>query len=511
VLQKFSIFIRYEVNRYTASIAFAIFIPLLLISSQQADAVFGFEFEFGSLGSGPGQFDDPFGITTDSNDRIIVSDTNNHRIQVFDSTGAPQFEFGSLGSAPGQFDFPSGVTTDSNDRIIVADTLNNRIQVFDSTGAPQFEFGSAGSGPGQFNFPNGVTTNSNDRIIVADTNNHRIQVFDSAGVFQSEFGEEGMIGQEKFSLPKGVTTDSNDKIIVADSNNHRIVVLDPTASFEIRRFGTFGSGPGQFFTPIGVTTDSNNGIIVADVINNRIQGFDSAGVFQFEFGSAGAGPGQFDFPSGVTTDSNDRIIVADTDNNRIQVFVDLIVLPVTTGQNVNVQTQNPVTGINSISLTFDDVTGAGDLTIDTSQTCPANSGFQIQGFGGGPVCLVFDFDGTFTGNVDISINYDDTGLTLMEEQNLTLQQFNSVTMMYEDKTTSVDTTNNLLNGTTTGFSFFGIFNPIVNGDGPAAIGGEIIPLDTTMVLAAGAQYTAAWMIPAIVSAIGIAIVIARKF
>jgi len=44
-----------------------------------------------------------------------------------------------------------------------------------------------------------------------------------------------------------------------------------------------------------------------------------------------------------------------------------------------------------------------------------------------------------------------------------------------------------------------------------AVGGNIIPLDSTMVLAAGAQYTAAWMIPAIVSAIGIAIVIARKF
>jgi len=44
-----------------------------------------------------------------------------------------------------------------------------------------------------------------------------------------------------------------------------------------------------------------------------------------------------------------------------------------------------------------------------------------------------------------------------------------------------------------------------------AVGGEIIPLDTTMILAAGAQYTAAWMIPVLVSAIGIGIVIARKF
>ncbi len=44
-----------------------------------------------------------------------------------------------------------------------------------------------------------------------------------------------------------------------------------------------------------------------------------------------------------------------------------------------------------------------------------------------------------------------------------------------------------------------------------AVGGDIIPLDTTMVLVAGSQNTAAWMIPVIVSGIGFAIVIARKF
>jgi len=46
---------------------------------------------------------------------------------------------------------------------------------------------------------------------------------------------------------------------------------------------------------------------------------------------------------------------------------------------------------------------------------------------------------------------------------------------------------------------------------PAAIGGDIIPLDTTMVLVAGTHSVAAWMIPVIVSGIGFAIVIARKF
>jgi len=44
-----------------------------------------------------------------------------------------------------------------------------------------------------------------------------------------------------------------------------------------------------------------------------------------------------------------------------------------------------------------------------------------------------------------------------------------------------------------------------------AIGGKIIPIDTTMVLLAGSQMTASWMIPVIVAGIGFAIVIARKF
>jgi len=47
---------------------------------------------------------------------------------------------------------------------------------------------------------------------------------------------------------------------------------------------------------------------------------------------------------------------------------------------------------------------------------------------------------------------------------------------------------------------------------PAApVGGDMIQMQTTSILAAGAQYTAAWMIPVLVSSIGIGIVIARKF
>ena len=56
-----------------------------------------------------------------------------------------------------------------------------------------------------------------------------------------------------------------------------------------------------------------------------------------------------------------------------------------------------------------------------------------------------------------------------------------------------------------------LFCVLAEKSSPTAIGGELIGIDTTAVLAAGAQYTAAWMIPVIVSGIGFAIVIARKF
>jgi len=45
----------------------------------------------------------------------------------------------------------------------------------------------------------------------------------------------------------------------------------------------------------------------------------------------------------------------------------------------------------------------------------------------------------------------------------------------------------------------------------ASVGGEFIVIDSTALLITGAQMNASWMIPVIVSGIGFAIVIARKF
>jgi len=51
----------------------------------------------------------------------------------------------------------------------------------------------------------------------------------------------------------------------------------------------------------------------------------------------------------------------------------------------------------------------------------------------------------------------------------------------------------------------------IKADKIVMIGGELIPLDTTMVLLGATKTTASWMIPVLVAGIGIGIVIVRKF
>ncbi|MBT3761919.1 MAG: 6-bladed beta-propeller, partial [Candidatus Nitrosopelagicus sp.] len=100
-------------------------------------------------------------------------------------------QFGSEGSDNGQFDRPYSAAIDSSGNIYVTDSYNHRIQKFDSSGNFISKFGSQGSGNGQFQTPISITIDYSDNIYVADHSNHRIQKFDSSGNFISKFGSSG--------------------------------------------------------------------------------------------------------------------------------------------------------------------------------------------------------------------------------------------------------------------------------------------------------------------------------
>ena len=89
--------------------------------------------------------------------------------------------WGSYGSGDGQFWYPTAVALDTTGSVYVVDTGNRRIQKFDKNGAYLSHWGSEGNAGGQFNAPRGVGVDTAGSVYVADTGNHRIQKFDNHG------------------------------------------------------------------------------------------------------------------------------------------------------------------------------------------------------------------------------------------------------------------------------------------------------------------------------------------
>jgi hypothetical protein len=93
--------------------------------------------QFGSVGTGPGQFDLVHGIAVDRNRRIYVSDRMNHRIQVFTEAGEYIEEW------PNIWD-PVAIMIDENDAVWVLDATLNRILRYNLQGELQDYFGAYG-------------------------------------------------------------------------------------------------------------------------------------------------------------------------------------------------------------------------------------------------------------------------------------------------------------------------------------------------------------------------------
>ena len=82
---------------------------------------------------------------------VYVADYDNDRIQYFTASGSYLGQWGSHGSGNGQFDYPYGVAVAPGGDVYVADSDNNRVQYFTASGSYLGQWGTYGSGNGQFN------------------------------------------------------------------------------------------------------------------------------------------------------------------------------------------------------------------------------------------------------------------------------------------------------------------------------------------------------------------------
>jgi DNA-binding beta-propeller fold protein YncE len=156
--------------------------------------------------------------------RLFVADSAAHRILVFEPGGKYLSSFGRRGTGPGEFNFPTHLTTDSQGRLFVTDSMNFRIQIFDADGHYEKEIGRLGDSSGTLSRPKGVAVDLQGNLYVVDALFENVQIFDQAGGFLLTVGENGD-GPGEFWLPTGIAVDRDGRIYVADAYNRRIQVL----------------------------------------------------------------------------------------------------------------------------------------------------------------------------------------------------------------------------------------------------------------------------------------------
>lgn len=187
---------------------------------------------FGGYGDGSGQFIFTTDVAVQAGPdgrpvRIFVSEYGgNDRINVFGPDHRFQYSFGSLGSGPDEFNRPQSIALDADrGHLVVADACNHRIGIFTLEGRIVRWIGSpenAGTAPGCFRYPYGLRLLSDGAVLVAEFGNSRVQKIDLAtGRSLGVYGLPGN-GEGELSTPWGVTTIGG-RAFVLDSGNNRVV------------------------------------------------------------------------------------------------------------------------------------------------------------------------------------------------------------------------------------------------------------------------------------------------
>ncbi len=184
----------------------------------------------------------------------------------------------------GEFKEPKGIAVGPGDVIVVADTGNHRVQVFDRDGTFVRMFGTQGDGDGQLESPEGVGVAADGTIYVADTGNDRVQTFTPEGGFievlrdfsmqpkkdadGNETGEEEKVYADlALAAPADVHVGPDGTLYIAQKGNNTVLVV-PKGDM-IKKW-TVNNAGGGLNTPVGVSVDSKGNIVIADSGNKRI-------------------------------------------------------------------------------------------------------------------------------------------------------------------------------------------------------------------------------------------------
>lgn len=151
----------------------------------------------------------PVAVTTCAGS-LGVADIATHRIALCssnDGDGVPSFH-GEVGSLPGQFYFPTGVSIDRNGNWVVSEMMNARVQVLDQSFGSLRTMGQPGNRFGDLGKPKHVDVGPDGTIFVADGEFGHVHLFNSEGQLLMLLGGPGN-GPGATPMPFGVAVAEN--------------------------------------------------------------------------------------------------------------------------------------------------------------------------------------------------------------------------------------------------------------------------------------------------------------
>ena len=205
--------------------------------------------------SGDSKLSNPVGVAVGHNViAVSIRNLSDHVVKKFSLQGDYLSKLGSYGSRDGQFNNPYGLCFNSEGLLYVVDQDNYRVQVFREN-VFLFKFGSEGHNPGQFQSLQYIAVDSSDQVYVTDyTNDGGISVFSEDGHF---------IKRIDCNNPYPICIAPDDHIITEVDNNNSITVFSPTHEC-IAKFGMCGKEKGQFNHILGMAINNKGTIFVTE-------------------------------------------------------------------------------------------------------------------------------------------------------------------------------------------------------------------------------------------------------